>query len=64
MFSACELILEGKAKPGDTVDLLWREELNHPFTSRILALVAPLAKVALLAFSTSALNSASTSSSR
>ena len=35
MLSACELILEGKAKPGDTVSLLWREELNHPFTSRI-----------------------------
>ncbi len=35
MLSACELILEGKAKPGDTVGLLWREELNHPFTSRI-----------------------------
>ena len=35
MLSACELILEGKAKPGDTVDLLWREELDHPSTSRI-----------------------------
>ena len=35
MLPACELILEGKAKPGDTVGLLWREELNHPFTSRI-----------------------------
>ena len=35
MFSACELILEGKAKPGDTVDLLWRDELHHPFTQRI-----------------------------
>ena len=34
-FSAGELILEGKAKPGDSVDLLWRDELQHPFTQRI-----------------------------
>ena len=27
MLSACELILEGKAKPGDSVRLLWRETL-------------------------------------
>ena len=35
MFSARELILEGKAEPGDTVGLLWRDELRHPFTQRI-----------------------------
>ena len=35
MPSARELILEGKAEPGDTVDLLWRNELQNPFTSRI-----------------------------
>ena len=29
--SADELILEGKAEPGDTVSLLWREELRYPF---------------------------------
>ena len=33
--SAHELILEGKAEPGDTVDLLWRNELQNPFTSHI-----------------------------
>ena len=32
MFSAYELILEGKAEPGDTIDLLWRDELHHPCT--------------------------------
>ena len=79
MFSACELILEGKAKPGDTVDLLWRDELHHPFTQRITfdgggkAVSGPCTAYYRLAssaardevnFSTSALNSASTSSSR
>ena len=33
--SARELILEGKAEPGDTVSLLWRDELDHPFTRHI-----------------------------
>ena len=30
MHSAREMILEGKAEPGDTVGLLWRDELRHP----------------------------------
>ena len=33
--SAHELILEGKAEPGDELRLLWRDELRHPFTQRI-----------------------------
>ena len=33
---ARELILEGKAEPGDTVQLLWREKLNDPFTQHIV----------------------------
>ena len=33
---ARELILEGKAEPGDTVQLLWREKLGDPFTQHIV----------------------------
>ena len=33
---ARKLILEGKAEPGDTVQLLWREKLNDPFTQHIV----------------------------
>ncbi len=36
MPSAREMILEGKAEPGDTVDLLWRDKLDDPFTQRII----------------------------
>ena len=35
MLSACELILEGKAKPGDTVDLLWGLPLCPLFLLRL-----------------------------
>ena len=30
--SAREMVLEGKAEPGDVVQLLWREKLDDPFT--------------------------------
>ena len=33
---ARELILGGKAEPGDTVELLWRDKLDHPFTQHIV----------------------------
>ena len=33
---AREMILGGKAEPGDTVQLLWREKLNDPFTQHIV----------------------------
>ena len=36
MHSAREMIVEGKAEPGDTVQLLWREKLDDPFTQHIV----------------------------
>ena len=41
MHSAREMIVEGKAEPGDTVDLLWRDKLGDPFTQRIIFNDAP-----------------------
>ena len=34
--SAREMVLEGKAEPGDVVQLLWREKLTNPFTQHIV----------------------------